>query len=581
MLMNQQQQVEDAVGRLVERHGRDRSALIPVLQDLQAELGAIPDHAMQVLADALGLHPAEVHGVVTFYAFLQTGPRGRFQVRLCRTLSCDLAAVHRVARQLENELGITFGQVTPDGRFGLEWASCLGMCDQGPAMLVNERVYTRVSPEAVRAIIETCRSTFGAHAAQGGHAAPRDGAAGPAPSRRTELSFDSVAPGAGLAAALARSRADVIAEIAASGLRGRGGAGFPTGTKWNLAAAERAPEGGTKVVVCNADEGEPGTFKDRVLLAEYADLVLEGMTIGARAIGATRGIVYLRGEYAYLRPHLEEVLARRRAAGLLGAGIAGHEGFDFDIEIRMGAGAYVCGEETALIESLEGNRGEPRNRPPFPVNTGFQGQPTVVNNVETLASVTAILARGAAWFRAVGSERSAGFKMFSVSGDCERPGVYEFPLGLTVAELLEQVGGRGAKAVQIGGASGTCVPAAEFGRRIAFEDLSTGGSVIVLGPGRDMLHVARNFMEFFVDESCGQCTPCRIGNARLLEGIERLEAGTCSSKYLHELVALGETMRLASKCGLGQSSPNAFVSIVEGFRDEVLGRTPATAGGER
>ncbi len=397
----------------------------------------------------------------------------------------------------------------------------------------------------------------------------------PIDSRKTPLTFDSVPPGAGLAAAMAKGRADIIAEVAASNLRGRGGAGFPTGTKWNLAAAARVAEGGAKYVVCNADEGEPGTFKDRVLLLEYADLVFEGMTIAARAIGAAKGILYLRGEYVYMRPHLDAVLGRRRAAGQLGTAILGAAGFDFDIAVRMGAGAYVCGEETALIESLEGHRGEPRNRPPFPVDTGFLKQPTVVNNVETLASVTAILAKGAAWFRSIGTERSAGSKLFSVSGDCERPGVYEFPLGISVADLLDRVGGAGAKAVQIGGASGHCLPAAEFGRLIAFEDIATGGSIIVFGPGRDMLHVAKNFMEFFVEESCGQCTPCRAGNAKLLGGIERLERGACTTAYLQELLALSETMQLASKCGLGQSSPNAFVSIVKHFQDEILGRTTA------
>ncbi len=403
----------------------------------------------------------------------------------------------------------------------------------------------------------------------------------PTESKRAPLTFDSIESGAGLAAAMKKSRADIIAELSASRLRGRGGAGFPTGTKWNLAAAAHVREGQFKYVVCNADEGEPGTFKDRVLLLEHADLVLEGMTIASRAIGAKKGILYLRAEYAYLRPHLEEVLARRRATGRLGQGILRVTGFDFDVEIRMGAGAYVCGEETALIESLEGNRGEPRNRPPFPVDTGFLGQPTVVNNVETFAAVTAILARGAEWFRSMGTAASAGFKLFSVSGDCERPGVYEFPLGTTIAELLERVGGTGAKAVQVGGASGTCVPASQFDRRIAFEDLATGGAIIVFAPGRDMLHVARNFMEFFVHESCGQCTPCRAGNAKLLEGIGMLERGECSTAYLQELLALCETMQVASKCGLGQSSPNAFVSIVRHFPDEILGRTPTAAGGVR
>jgi [NiFe] hydrogenase diaphorase moiety large subunit len=397
----------------------------------------------------------------------------------------------------------------------------------------------------------------------------------PIDSKRTPLTFDTIEPGTGLAAALKLSRADIIGEVAASNLRGRGGAGFPTGTKWNLAAAAKVKGDECKYIVCNADEGEPGTFKDRVLLTDYADLVFEGMTIAARAVGALKGILYLRGEYVYLRQHLDEVLSRRRKTNLLGQHIGGVDGFNFYIEIRMGAGAYVCGEETALIESLEGHRGEPRNRPPFPVDTGFMKQPTVVNNVETLASVTAILAKGAAWFKSFGTERSAGFKLFSISGDCDNPGVYEFPLGVTIAELLEKVGGTNAKAVQIGGASGVCVPAAGFGRKIAFEDVATGGSIIVFGPGRDMLHVAKNFMEFFVEESCGQCTPCRAGNAKLLDGIEKLEAGNCSTAYLRDLLALCETMQLASKCGLGQSSPNAFLSIVNNFQDEILGRTAA------
>jgi [NiFe] hydrogenase diaphorase moiety large subunit len=397
----------------------------------------------------------------------------------------------------------------------------------------------------------------------------------PASSKKTPFTFDSIEPESGLKAALGKTRADIIAEISASNLRGRGGAGFPTGTKWNLAAAARVRPGGRKYVVCNADEGEPGTFKDRVILAEYADLVFEGMTIAALAIGAAEGILYLRGEYVYMRPHLEAVLERRRAKRLLGRGIAGRDGFDFDIHVHMGSGAYVCGEETALIESLEGNRGEPRNRPPFPVDTGFDGQPTIVNNVETLAWVSCILGRSGQWFKSVGTDKSAGFKLFSVSGDCAAPGVYEFPLGISVGELLEKVGGAGAKAVQVGGASGHCVPAAEFHRKIAFEDIATGGSIIVFGPGRDMLAVAKNFMEFFVEESCGQCTPCRVGNKKILEGVEMLERGECSMAYLRELLALGETMQLASKCGLGQSSPNAFVSILRHFEDEIMGRTLA------
>jgi [NiFe] hydrogenase diaphorase moiety large subunit len=389
-------------------------------------------------------------------------------------------------------------------------------------------------------------------------------------SRKGSLTFSAVEPEAGLKAALKRSRAEVIGELSASALRGRGGAGFPVGVKWNLAAAARSVG---KYVVCNADEGEPGTFKDRVILAEFPNLVFEGMTIGGYAIGARKGILYLRGEYAYLRGQLDAVLAERRKKNLLGPSIMKTEGLDFDIEIRLGSGAYVCGEETALIESLEGQRGEPRNRPPFPVDTGYMGKPTIVNNVETLAWAACVLAKGANWFKKIGTDKSAGLKLFSVSGDCERPGVYEFPLGITIAKLLKEVGGEGAKAVQAGGASGRCVPAAEFARTLAFEDVPTGGSIIIFGPQRDMLTVARNFMEFFEEESCGQCTPCREGNRKLAEGLELLEQGRCPTNYLHELCQLGETMQLASKCGLGQSSPTAFLSIVKHFRDELMGRT--------
>ncbi|GMV90993.1 MAG: hypothetical protein AMXMBFR82_07710 [Candidatus Hydrogenedentota bacterium] len=392
------------------------------------------------------------------------------------------------------------------------------------------------------------------------------------------LTFGTVKPNSGLQNAIKKSRADIIGEISASGMKGRGGAGFPTGVKWNLAAAAQDEH---KYVVCNADEGEPGTFKDRVILSEYADLVFEGMTIAGLAIGAKTGIVYLRGEYSYLRPLLEAVLERRRGQNLLGDNVLGRDGFTFDITIRMGSGAYVCGEETALIESLEGYRGEPRNRPPFPVDTGYLGHPTIVNNVETLAWAACILSKGAAWFKGIGTDKSTGLKLFSVSGDCERPGVYEFPMGISIVELLREVGGEGAKAVQVGGASGHCVPAKEFARTLAFEDIPTGGSIIVFGPHRDMLAIAHNFLEFFVDESCGQCTPCRAGTVKLLEGVELLRDGDCSMQYLRELCSLSETMQLASKCGLGQSSPNAFLSIVKHFQDEIMGRTDlATAGKE-
>ncbi|HOO14460.1 MAG TPA: NADH-quinone oxidoreductase subunit NuoE [Candidatus Marinimicrobia bacterium] len=559
--------INQEISDLKKIYGEDRSALLPILQDLQEKYGYLPNLVMQETAHALGIHPVEVESVASFYSFFHRKEKqGKYVLRLCQTISCDLSGKAKVARQLENELGIKFGETTKDGMFTLEYTNCLGMCDQGPALLINDRLFARVTPEKVPQIIADCRRDFIKSAFP--KVVPSDvRKSGPI------LSHD-LKPGEGLKAALKNTRSGVISLIRESGLKGRGGAGFPTAVKWQLAGAAQSDK---KFVVCNADEGEPGTFKDRYLLFQHTEMIFDGMTIAAYAIGAMKGFVYLRGEYLYLKQYLQEVLEKRRQNNLLGENILGKEGFNFDIEIRMGSGAYVCGEETALIESLEGYRGEPRNRPPFPVDTGFQNHPTIVNNVETFLDAALICVKGAKWFNEHGTEKSSGTKLFSVSGDCEQPGIYELPFGITIEQLLKEVKGENAKAVQIGGASGRCVARKDFNRTIAFEDISSGGSIIVFGPQVDMLEVAINFMEFFVEESCGQCTPCREGNVKLLEGLKLLEEGRCSASYLNELMRLAETIQLASKCGLGQSSPNAFVSIIENFKSEILGRVPEKA----
>ena len=378
--------------------------------------------------------------------------------------------------------------------------------------------------------------------------------------------FDRTKLADALVASLKKSPNDIVIEIRESGLKGRGGAGFPTGTKWQLAAATVSEK---KFVVCNADEGEPGTFKDRVLLTDYSDLVFEGMVISAYTIGAQKGFLYLRGEYRYLLNKLNDYLDNMRKENRLGKNILGSK-YDYEIEIRLGSGAYICGEETALIESLEGHRGEARNRPPFPVNTGYMGYPTIVNNVETFAQALVILAHGAEYYKKFGTSISKGTKLLSISGDCEKPGVYEVQFGTTIRQMLDMVGAKDTKAVQIGGASGYCTPKAEFDRAISFEDIPTGGSIMIFNETRDMLHVLKNFMEFFVEESCGQCTPCRIGNMKLLEGVEMIEFGDASLSYIKELQELGKSMQLASKCGLGQSSPNPFISIMTHFENEIF-----------
>lgn len=385
--------------------------------------------------------------------------------------------------------------------------------------------------------------------------------------RTGPILFSDYKRGESIKKAIEIGRENVLSELRDSKLKGRGGAGFPTATKWMLTAASTGKE---KFLVCNADEGEPGTFKDRVLLCEYPELVFDGMVIGGYTIGAKKGIVYLRGEYEYMLEYLENYLEQMRKDNLLGENILGHTDFNYDIEIRLGAGAYVCGEETALIESLEGNRGESRNRPPFPVNTGYNGRPTSVNNVETLASVPQIIVHGGAWFNKMGTDKSSGSKLFSISGDCKNPGVYELPWGTTINEVLKLVEAENTKAVQIGGASGVCLPASQFDRKLAFEDASTGGSIMVFNNTRNMLKILKNFMEFFVEESCGQCTPCRIGNVKLLEGVEKIEKNDFTFEYIKNLKELGKTMQVASKCGLGQSSPNSFISILDNFKDEIF-----------
>jgi len=385
--------------------------------------------------------------------------------------------------------------------------------------------------------------------------------------REGAVIFSEYARGASIKKAVEMTRDDILFELKESKLKGRGGAGFPTSTKWMLTAAAKSD---IKYVICNADEGEPGTFKDRVLLLEYPELVFDGMVIGGYTIGATKGIVYLRGEYEYMLKSLNDYLEAMRKDNLLGENICGKQGFNFDIEIKLGSGAYVCGEETALIESLEGARGEARNRPPYPVNTGFMGRPTTVNNVETFASVVHIVKNGGQWFKQHGTDKSTGSKLFSVSGDCSNPGVYELPWGTTINELLEKVGASNTKAVQVGGASGVCIPKSHFDRQLAYEDAGTGGSIMIFNESRSMIKVLKNFMEFFVEESCGQCTPCRIGNVKLLEGVEMIEKGEYTFKYINQLKELGGTMQVASKCGLGQSSPNSFISILENFKDEIF-----------
>ncbi len=357
-----------------------------------------------------------------------------------------------------------------------------------------------------------------------------------------------------------RTKEDVIQELIDSGLRGRGGAGFPTGLKWKYAAQQKGKE---KYIICNADEGEPGTFKDRKILVEVPRKVFSGMAIAGWATNSTKGIIYLRREYKYLVPGLEkeiEVFNKHAKEAKL----------NFSIEIFLGAGAYVCGEETALIESMEGKRGEPRNKPPFPIQNGYKGKPTVVNNVETFASAMMVCRFGAEEYVKFGTDDQHGSKLFSISGDSPKEGVHELELGMSIEDFVKEFGDGDTKAVQVGGVAGFCVPRKNFSTYIIGEGNTTGGATMLFNSTRSMYNVLHNYLEFFAEESCGQCTPCRVGTQQLLKGIEAVKHGEKEPEYLKQLIKLTETMKISSKCGLGQSVANSFASIVENFKEEMI-----------
>jgi [NiFe] hydrogenase diaphorase moiety large subunit len=565
-----------SVTGICESFDNHPTRLLDILLEVQAELGHVGGEVVDLIARSVQVPRVQVEGVVSFYAFLHSEPRGKVVIRLCNDVIDKLRGADRVAAAMGEELGIRFGETTEDGLFSLDHASCIGMTDQSPAALVNDVVVPSLSSsKAVRGIrvlkekgdFSELRKLLIRDHGDGNNAHPlvrsavRNNLRQPGP-----VIFGArMEAGAALDRALAMSPAEVIRELKTARLRGRGGAGFPTGMKWEFT---RAAGGDERYLICNADEGEPGTYKDRVILTERSDLLLEGMTVGGYAIGARQGIVYLRGEYAYLRPFLEQVLEDRRAAGLLGNGIRGMEGFDFDIRIQMGAGAYICGEETALISSMEGKRGDPKTRPPFPAQEGYLGKPTSVNNVETLCCVARILEMGSGWFSSMGTPASTGTKLLSISGDCSRHGIYEVPFGVSLREVLELCYADEPFAVQIGGPSGQMVGAEAFDRKICFDDLATGGALMVLGAGRDVVQIAVEHMRFFVHESCGYCTPCRVGNVLLLERLEKILAGNGEAADLDYLEELARSVKTTSRCGLGQSSSHPVLSSLENFRGE-------------
>jgi len=543
------------------KHDRERPEhLLHRLRAYQQRYGFISDVSMIEIAERLDLPRAQVESVVEFYSFFSRTPRGRYDIRFSNCTSCGSPELFN---RLCEVLGVEPGITRADGKVSVEETSCIGMCDHGPSLLVNGRPLVGLSEERITAVAEAIES------GREPEIWPADWFGIEDHIRHTELLLsEEFESGAALKAVVDQGSDEILRKVGFSELRGRGGAGFRTAQKWQFCReATTGEQADARFVVCNADEGEPGTFKDRVLLTSHADTVFEGMTLCGRIIGAEQGFLYLRGEYRYLLGHLEDVLEKRQADGLLGSSILGVDGFDFDIAIVVGAGAYICGEESALIESLEQKPGHPRSRPPFPVTHGYMGKPTVVNNVETLAAAAMIAIHDDHWFRGRGTMLSRGSKLLSISGDCARPGIYEYPFGVTIRQILENCGASNVQAVQVGGPAGRLVCPPLFDRQIAFEDVATGGSFMVFDDSRDLLEVILNFSRFFRHESCGFCTPCRVGTTLLNRGMEKVVSGHATAHDLDEMRRTALIVNRRSHCGLGVTAPNAIIEGLNCFPD--------------
>lgn len=555
---------------ILERYNADRTRLLDMLWDIQHQWGHIPDAVLPDLAAGLDITELDIQETYSFYHFFHGGPAAKHQIYLSDTVIARMNGYEQVYKALEQATGCVFGGQDASHTFGLETTSCIGLSDQEPAMLIGKEVFTRLTPGKIATIVARLKAGESPADIANPERLPSNTLAyvrnmvDSGIRSKGPLFFQEQTDFKQLLEKLLDGPSDlVIQNVVESGLRGRGGAGFPTGLKWRLCADNDET---TRYVICNADEGEPGTFKDRVLLTESPRDVLFGMVTAGRAIGARQGILYLRSEYYYLKDHLEQQLADFRSEGLLGKDIGGKAGFDFDIRIQMGAGAYICGDETALIESLEGKRGTPRVKPPYPVNIGYLGKPTSCNNVETFATVTRIIEKGAGWFRGLGTSDSAGGRLLSISGDCAAPGIYEIEWGVTLNDVLAKAGAKDAYAVQVSGPSGDCVSVEKDGKRqIALEDLSCNGSFMIFNRERDLLGIVKHFMQFFVNESCGICVPCRSGNIDLLKKIGRVVDGKACQKDLDEVVVWGKLVRKTSRCGLGGTSPKPILTSLQAF----------------
>jgi NADP-reducing hydrogenase subunit HndC len=576
---------------LVERLGEikgTRGALLPALQAIQEIYGYISQEGAETVARELRVSLEEVYSVATFYSQFSFEPSGEHVVSVCLGTACYVKGARQILARIERTLGIKDGESTRDGKFTIGSCRCLGLCGLAPVMTVDGTVFGNMTPEKAEAVVRAYMNDTDAGdgevdanipvLSEGARVVLRNCGNADPESVDDYIAHDGYAA---LKKALTEmTPREVIDEMSKSGLRGRGGAGFPTGTKWNFAASQ--PEG-RKFVICNADEGDPGAFMDRAVLELDPFVVLEAMAIAGYAIGASEGFIYVRAEYPLAVKRINAAIKTAGERGYLGENIFGL-GFNFTVETRLGAGAFVCGEETALMASIEGRRGEPRQRPPFPAVKGLWGRPSILNNVETLANVPRVILLGAEKFAETGTEKSKGTKVFALGGKVERSGLVEAPMGTTLREIVYEIGGgipggRAFKAAQTGGPSGGCIPAEHLDVPMDYENLTAIGSMmgsgglIVLDEDNCMVDIAKYFLDFTVDESCGKCTACRIGTRRLYEILSKITDGEGDAEDLSKLEELCAYIKENALCALGQTAPNPVLSTLRYFRDEYIAHT--------
>jgi len=548
-----------------------RTHLLNQLWKFQDKERYLSPHVLQKLAREHDISTVEVEGVASFYHFFHQKPSGKFTIYLDNSIVAVHKGYERIRETFERETGATLGSEDRSGTFGLYDTPCIGLSDQAPAALINFYPFTNLNTQKVKEIVARLKAG----------AKPEDICDNVSesirylPENNKAIFFAPYTAGEALAKVAKLTPEGVIEQLRISELSGRGGAFFPTWQKWDSCRKQKAQP---KFIVCNADEGEPGTFKDRALLHLQAVTVLEGMIVAGYTVKAEYGILYLRAEYRWLLSHLNKEIENLREKGLLGKNAGGITGFNFDIRIQLGAGAYVCGEETALLESMEGKRGEPRTKWFFPAEKGYLQLPTLVNNVETFAAVARILALGMDEYLTRGIPGSPGTKVISLSGDCRKPGIYEIEWGMTVDTILQKCEAEDPYYMQFSGPSGECISIKEKHRRISMLDLISdtdircGGSLMVFSKQRDLIQILMNFSEFFKHESCGVCTPCRAGNFIIQRKLERLKLGLADHGDLADLQNWSRIMKSTSRCGLGKTACNSLTLALDKFQDYFANR---------